>query len=84
MTNPSCDRHKNLQMIPFSLDYPSGKISGYVCPVPTCRHFFGNWPPEGATQRRTLCQAFWVQTETATCKAHSVPAYPPSTSKLRV
>jgi hypothetical protein len=57
MQNPSCDRHKNLQMIPFSLDYPSGKISGYVCPVPTCDHFLGSRPPE--SQRRTLCQAFW-------------------------
>ena len=39
MTNPSCDRHKNLQMIPFSLSkYPNGNISGHVCPVPTCGH----------------------------------------------
>jgi hypothetical protein len=39
MTNPSCDRHKNVQMVPFSLEYPGGKISGHVCPVPRCgRH----------------------------------------------
>ena len=39
MTNPSCDRHKNVQMIPFTLEYPGGKISGHVCPVPRCgRH----------------------------------------------
>ena len=39
MTNPSCDRHKNVQMIPFTLDYPGGRISGHVCPVPGCgRH----------------------------------------------
>jgi hypothetical protein len=39
MTNPSCDRHKSVQMIPFSLAYPGGKICGHVCPVPSCgRH----------------------------------------------
>ena len=39
MKSPSCDRHKNVQMIPFALEYPGGKISGHVCPVPHCaRH----------------------------------------------
>lgn len=39
MTNPSCDRHKNLQMVPFSHQYPGGTVSGHVCPVPHCgRH----------------------------------------------
>jgi deoxycytidylate deaminase len=34
MTNPSCDRHRNVQMIPFT---SRGKIDGHICPVPTCR-----------------------------------------------
>ena len=39
MTNPSCDRHKNFRMVPFTLEYPGGKISGHVCPVVGCgRH----------------------------------------------
>jgi len=39
MQQPSCDRHKNLQMIPFLLEYPGGTVSGHVCPVPGCgRH----------------------------------------------
>jgi len=38
-TKPPCDRHKNLQMIPFSLQYRTGRMSGHVCPVPGCgRH----------------------------------------------
>ena len=36
MTPPSCDRHKNLQMVPFSLEYPGGTLSGHECPVPGC------------------------------------------------
>ncbi|HYL13612.1 MAG TPA: hypothetical protein VEV41_11285 [Terriglobales bacterium] len=36
MTKPSCDRHKNLQMVPFSFAYSTGTISGHVCPVPGC------------------------------------------------
>jgi hypothetical protein len=80
MTHPSCDRHKNLQMIPFSLDDASGKISGYICPVPTCDHFFGNRPPEGATQRRILSRVFWAQTGTAACKPDTVSSRVPSAS----
>ena len=39
MKQPSCDRHKNVQMIPFSLDYPGGTVAGHLCPVPSCgRH----------------------------------------------
>jgi hypothetical protein len=39
MMNPSCDRHKNVQMVPFTLEYPGGEISGHVCPVAGCgRH----------------------------------------------
>lgn len=39
MKHPSCDRHKNVQMIPFLLEYPGGKIYGHACPVPSCgRH----------------------------------------------
>jgi len=39
MTNPSCDRHKNVQMIPFTLEYPGGRIFGHTCPVDGCgRH----------------------------------------------
>jgi hypothetical protein len=35
----SCDRHKNVQMIPFSLDYPGGTVAGHLCPVSSCgRH----------------------------------------------
>jgi hypothetical protein len=30
MTPPPCDRHKNLQMVPF------GQTFVYVCPVPSC------------------------------------------------
>ena len=30
MTSPPCDRHKNLQMVPF------GRTFIYVCPVPSC------------------------------------------------
>ena len=72
MTNPSCDRHKNLQMTPFSLDYRSGKISGYVCPVPTCGHFWLNRPEEGYDSTKGICvQAFWAQTEMAPCKPYS-------------
>ena len=36
MTQPSCDRHKNLQMVPFPFEDPTGKVSGYICPVPAC------------------------------------------------
>ena|ERR671925_577609 len=36
MTRPSCDRHKNLQMDPFSFEDPTGTISGHICPVPGC------------------------------------------------
>ena len=39
MKPPSCDRHKNLQMVPFFLEYPGGTVAGQVCPVPGCgRH----------------------------------------------
>jgi len=39
MTNLSCDRHKNVQMAPFTLEYPGGEIFGHVCPVAGCgRH----------------------------------------------
>src|SRR6267143_4097571 len=35
---PSCDRHKNLQMIPFSIKHSTGKIS-HACLVLSCnRH----------------------------------------------
>jgi hypothetical protein len=30
MTSPPCDKHRNLQMVPWS------QTSIYVCPVPTC------------------------------------------------
>ena len=36
---PFCDRHQNLQMVPFTFKYPTGTITGHVCPVPGCnRH----------------------------------------------
>ena len=39
MTIPSCDRHKSVRMIPFTLEYPGGQICGHVCPVTGCgRH----------------------------------------------
>ena len=39
MKPPSCDRHKNLQMVPFFLEFTTGTVSGHVCPVPGCgRH----------------------------------------------
>ena len=39
MAQPSCDRHKNLQMIPSSLESSGGAVSGHGCPVPGCgRH----------------------------------------------
>jgi hypothetical protein len=33
-TCPVCDRHRNLQMIAYSLERPSGTISGHFCPSP--------------------------------------------------
>jgi hypothetical protein len=36
MKPPSCDRHKNLQMVPFSLENTGGTVYGHVCPVPRC------------------------------------------------
>jgi hypothetical protein len=36
MTPPSCNRHKNLQMVPFSFEDPTGKVTGHICPVPGC------------------------------------------------
>lgn len=36
---PFCDRHRHLQMVPFSFEYPTGKITGHVCPLSGCnRH----------------------------------------------
>jgi len=35
-SRPACDRHGNLQMIPCSLDRPTGTVSGHICPVPSC------------------------------------------------
>ena len=43
MKTPPCERHKNLQMVPFFIEYTSGPVSGHVCPVPGCgRHHTEN------------------------------------------
>ena len=39
MKSPSCDRHKNLQMVPFFLEFTGGTFSGHVCPVPGCGRY---------------------------------------------
>lgn len=36
MTPSSCDRHRNLQMVPFQSESPTGQTSVQVCPVPSC------------------------------------------------
>ena len=39
MTPSPCDKHKNLQMVPFRLESPTGQKFVQVCPVPSCgRH----------------------------------------------
>jgi hypothetical protein len=43
-SRPVCDRHPNLQMIPWSLKTTTGQSDGYVCPVPGCgRHHQDGW-----------------------------------------
>ncbi len=34
--HPSCDRHRNLQMVPCALKTSSGPMEGHICPVPGC------------------------------------------------
>jgi hypothetical protein len=36
MTPSPCDKHKNLQMVPFRPESPTGETSVQVCPVPSC------------------------------------------------
>jgi hypothetical protein len=36
MTPPPCDKHKNLQMVPFRLESPTGQTFVHACPVPSC------------------------------------------------
>jgi hypothetical protein len=36
MSPPPCDRHKNLQMVPFPLRSPTNYTLLYVCPVTSC------------------------------------------------
>lgn len=36
MTSPPCDKHPNLQMVPFPFESTLGKSLVYVCPVPSC------------------------------------------------
>jgi hypothetical protein len=40
MTILCCDRHKNLQMVPFFFEHSARTISGHVCPVPSCGRFY--------------------------------------------
>ena len=39
MKSPSCDRHKNLRMVPFFVENPARPIRGHACPVPSCGRF---------------------------------------------
>jgi len=36
-SKPACDLHINLQMEAATFMTPTGRIFGYVCPIPTCR-----------------------------------------------
>jgi hypothetical protein len=36
MTSPPCDKHRNLQMVPFLVQVSTGQALVYVCPVPSC------------------------------------------------
>ena len=39
MKTPCCDKHKNLQMVPFFFEHSARTIRGHVCPVPSCGRF---------------------------------------------
>jgi hypothetical protein len=34
--HPSCDRHRNLQMVPCTVKRGAGRTEGHICPVPGC------------------------------------------------
>ena len=36
-SNPACNLHINLQMEATTFMTPTGRILGYICPVPSCR-----------------------------------------------
>jgi hypothetical protein len=36
MTPPPCDKHRNLQMVPFPSQFSTGQTFVHVCPVPSC------------------------------------------------
>jgi hypothetical protein len=38
-SQPTCDRHTNLQMVPCWLQRATGVAAGYVCPVPGCGRY---------------------------------------------
>jgi len=42
-SNPACDLHINLQMEATTFMTPTGRILGYICPVPSCRRRYNGF-----------------------------------------
>ena len=89
---PSCDRHKNLQMIPFSIKHPTGKIS-HACPVPSCNRHHDNEGyfdmvddkpvREEDTSRNRIASARDEIMRAIGAKNRSVPAVGPQDDRVR-
>jgi hypothetical protein len=78
-TNPHCDRHPNLQMVPCLLRRPKGMVAGHVCPVPGCgRYFVEEGYVSGADVELVLAPSLSIRSKNAFAREETQKKKSPS------